>query len=83
MSGLKRRYSIKRSDGTMVPADGMYFVLKLNSSDSVHAAASRAAARAYAEVIEGQRSQLSDDLLTVVDELEITGESRRWLEALS
>lgn len=69
--GLKRKYEIRKADGSPVDPRGVYFVLKLNSSDPVHAKASRMAAWAYANSVENDSrlAPLASDLFMLVGNL--------------
>ena len=50
--GICNKYKILKADGTPVDPEGMYFVLKLNAFNPVHARASQKAVLAYADEIE-------------------------------
>ena len=60
--GLFKKYALRHADGTPVDADGIYFVLKLNSKDDNHHAAAISAAIAYASVIGSSDPFLAADL---------------------
>ena len=68
--GLMMKYHITKIDGSPVDPSGIYFVLKLNSRDSVHGLASRAAACAYATIIRKSLPMLAHDLEQVCKLLE-------------
>ncbi len=70
--GLFQKYQLTKTDGRPVDADGIYFVLKLNSSDPVHAQASRLAVKMYATTVAQapRLRKLSEDLWKLVRRLE-------------
>ena len=67
--GIYGKYTILKADGTPVDPEGMYFVLKLNSFNPVHAHASQAAALAYANEIESLSPVLACEIRRFVEEL--------------
>ncbi len=75
-NGLHQRYRITKTSGEPVDHLATYFVLRIDSHghDALHIAASRAAARAYAEYVlsmgETHLEQMAIDLAAVVDNLE-------------
>jgi len=68
--GLNANYILHKMDGSPVDPSGKYFVLKMNSKDVVHAAASRKGLLAYADGIEDELPLLAQDLRKMVAELE-------------
>jgi hypothetical protein len=81
--GLFAKYHLTKVDGHPVDLDGLYFVLKLNSHDPVHARASRLAAKAYADAVfhEPRLRQLAKGLRvivrTITDVEEVAGSPER------
>ncbi len=75
--GLFAKYHLTKADGRPVDADGIYFVLKLNSSDPVHAQASRLAVKMYANTVaqNPRLRKLSEDLWKLVRRLETARET--------
>lgn len=63
------KYKILKSDGTSVDPKGMYFVLKLNSFNPVHARASQEAVLAYANEIESLSPRLASEIRLLVEDL--------------
>ena len=71
--GLKQRYNITHADGTPVKP-GTRFVLNIDSSDPIHAAACCNAMRAYASYFLFLNPQLWQDVLTKVRQSEVEAE---------
>ena len=69
MEGLAHRYHLEKADGREVDPDGVYFVLKLNSSHEDHSYASQEAALTYAMCIRNTRPELADDLREMVQSI--------------
>ena len=67
--GLKRKYDIRKANGDPVDAEGIYFVLKLNSKHKGHAEACRVAASVYSIAIERYFPELAEDLEVLVKDL--------------
>lgn len=67
---LYRKYEIRHADGSPVDQNGQYFVLKLNSADSAHREACRAALRTYIEKIRATLPGLAKDLNVLLDDEE-------------
>jgi len=78
MAGLRRKYRVTKADGTPADRNGMFFVLKLNSSNRAHARASQAAVLVYAEMVEDDIPRLAADLRSTVMQLRRDGESVLW-----
>jgi len=76
VKGLKRKYIVSKTDGS--PVRGRYFVLKMDSKDSEHAAASRAALKAYAQRIRFYLPELADDIVASLDSYDLTGRWDEW-----
>ena len=68
-SELYGNYTILKADGTPVDPKGMYFVLKLNSFDQVHARASQQAILTYANEIESMAPVLAREIRLLVEDL--------------
>jgi hypothetical protein len=66
---LYGKYTILKDDGKPVDADGMYFVLKLNSSNRENARASQEAVLTYANNIEETFPRLAQEIRLLVEEL--------------
>lgn len=65
--GLYQKYMVSRSDGTPVPPEAKYFVLRYDRPSDI---ASRAALRAYSGAISRDFPELAKDLRTLLAELE-------------
>ena len=63
------KYTILKADGTPVDPEGMYFVLKLNAFNPVHARASQRAVLAYADEIESLSPSLARNIRLLVEDL--------------
>ena len=78
-TGLHRRYVVTKADGEPTDPMATYFVLRLDhfGRDGCHIAASRAAARAYADFVQSGEAphlaKLGEQLRTLVDNLEACG----------
>ena len=70
--GLFKKYALRHADGTPVDADGIYFVLKLNSKDDNHHAAAISAAIAYASVIGSSDPFLAAGILQLARSMKTT-----------
>ena len=68
--GLYNRYHITKKDGSETEEDAVYFVLKPNSKDNIHAQASREALLIYAKRVQALRPELAADIREKLEELE-------------
>jgi len=73
--GLMCKYDLFKN-GNPVDKNGIYFVLKLNSSDPVHANACQFAALAYAMKMKDHLPILSSDLEILVKHIREFGDSK-------
>lgn len=67
---IYNKYTILKADGTPVDPKGMYFVLKVNASNPVHARASQKAVLAYADEIESLSPSLARSIRVLVEGLQ-------------
>jgi hypothetical protein len=75
--GLKHKYDIRKARDNS-RTQGRYFVLKLDSKDSEHAAACREALKAYARRIRVHLPELAGDIIAAIDSYESTGAWVEW-----
>ena len=77
VKGLKHKYDI-RKHADLSPVEGRYFVLKVDSKDTEHAAACREALKAYAQRIRVHLPEVAGDITTAINSYESTGVWVEW-----
>lgn len=77
--GLHQRYIVVNADGTPVPHDAIFFVLRLDNAakNTVNVAACRSAAKEWISHIRKSSNQIllkvADDLESLIQQLELHG----------